>query len=77
MKKIYFIEVKDFEEGDTLMNLAYDNKEDYNKSKRIIDIARCEWYDKEIDYCMSEYIKEHLEAENLLGLEVHKIEFGV
>lgn len=74
---IYIINVTDFDDGTLLMNLAYDNENDYIMAKQLIDQARCEWWEKEIDYCMTDYIEEHLKAKGLLGISIWKCKIEV
>jgi hypothetical protein len=69
---IYTIEVRDFDEGDLLMHLAYTTEEEYLRALEIIEEARCEWWEKEIDYCLTEHIEKYLMKEKLLGITIWK-----
>lgn len=64
---LYLLDIVDSYDDGLIMFLIYDNFDDFVKAKELVEKTNQEWYEKDINYCLQEYLKEKLVENNLTG----------
>lgn len=64
---LYLLIIVDSYDDGLIKLLIYDNVDDFVKAKELVEKSKQEWYEKDIDYCLKEYLEEKLEENNLTG----------
>lgn len=64
---LYLLDIVDSYDDGLVMLLVYDSFDDFIKAKELVKKTSQEWYGKNINYYLQEYLEEKLKENNLTG----------